>query len=547
VRTVASTVDWIVITFGQTGTGDGSAGFTVAPNSTAPTRSGTITVGSQSVTITEAGPPCNFAINPTSVNAAAAGGSGSFQLTGLVGCTWTASSNAPWLQINSSSGTGPATVGYSAQANTASAARSGTILVAGLTFTVNQAGACAYTINPTSGSFSATGGSNTFTVSSGAGCAWTATASASWIHITTGQSGSGPGSVAFTVDSNTGDARTGTITAAGQTYTIAQANPGCSFTLSPTAASLSASGGSATFSVAAPSGCAWTAATTSPWITIVSGASGSGAGVVSLSAGSNTGDARTGTVTAGGQSFTVTQAGIAIQTSFIVNAASYSAGAVSPGMIVVIAAPGFGPATIVTTQITPDGAFFATELGQTRVLFDGVAAPLVYAVSGQISAIVPYETAGESSTQMQVEYQGQLSNTVTIPVVASQPGLFSLDASGAGPGAILDPQYNLNSMSNPAAIGSAVLLFATGEGQTAPAGVDGKLAVAPLPTPVAPVTVTIDGIDAPVLYAGAAPGLVAGVLQINVQIPSGVASGARPVVVHVGQTQSQAGVTVAIQ
>ncbi len=92
-----------------------------------------------------------------------------------------------------------------------------------------------------------------------------------------------------------------------------------------------------------------------------------------------------------------------------------------------------------------------------------------------------------------------------------------------------------------------MLLYATGEGQTSPGGVDGKLAVTPLPAPIAPVTVTIDGIDAPVLYAGGAPGLVAGLIQINVQIPPGVQSGARPVVVQFGRLQSQPGVTVAIQ
>jgi len=554
VRTVASTVDWIVITFGQTGTGDGTAGFTVAANSDSPMRSGTITVGSQSITITQGGPPCTFAIAPTSANAIVSGGGGSFMLTGLSGCSWTASSNVPWLQITSAaSGMGNATIGYAAQANSGSSARSGTISVANLTFTVNQAGqagACVYTLSPASGSYTASGGNGTFAVSSSAGCAWTATANVPWIHITSGQSGSGSGSVAFTVDPNTGPTQRGTITVAGQTYTvtISQTNQSCSYALSPVTASLPASGGSTTFAVAAGTGCAWTAATATPWITIVSGASGSGAGVVSISAAANTGAARTGTVTAGGQSFTVMQAGAAgIQTSFIVNAANYVAGTVSPGMIVVIAAPGFGPATIVTPQLTPDGAFFTTALGQTSVLFDGVAAPMVYAVSGQISAIVPYETAGHATTQMQVTYQGQLSNTVAIPVVPSEPGLFSFDASGTGPGAILDAQFNLNSASNPAAVGSVVLLYATGEGQTAPAGADGKLAAVPLPAPLLPVTVTIDGINAPVLYAGAAPGLVAGVMQINVQIPDGVSSGARPVIVQVGQTQSQSGVTVAIQ
>ena len=91
------------------------------------------------------------------------------------------------------------------------------------------------------------------------------------------------------------------------------------------------------------------------------------------------------------------------------------------------------------------------------------------------------------------------------------------------------------------------MVYATGEGQTSPAGVDGKLAVAPYPAPLLPVSVTIDGIAAQVLYAGAAPGLVAGLLQIDVQIPNGAASGARPIVLTVGDAQSQTSVTVAVQ
>jgi uncharacterized protein (TIGR03437 family) len=479
------------------------------------------------------------------------GGAGSFQLTGLAGCTWTASSNVSWLLLTSAaSGTGPATVGYSAQANTGNPARSGTISIAGLTFTVNQAGACAYTLNPGSGSYPASGGSGTFTVGTSFGCAWTTASAAMWIHITSGQTGSGPGSVAFALDPNGGNARTGTITVADQTFTISQAGQGCSFTLSSTSLSLAASGGNGTLSVSAPAACAWTAATTNDWITIVTGASGSGSGVVAFSVSPNAGPSRTGTITAGGQVFTVTQdgiSGIQISSSSVANAASYAQGGVSPGMNVVLFVPGVGPAVTVGTQLTPDGNFFTTTLGGVRVRFDGVAAPMVYAANGQFSAIAPYEVAGKQSTQLQVEFQGMLSNAVTIPVVATQPGLFSIDSSGSGPGAILDQQFQLNSVSNPAAIGSVVLLYATGEGQTTPSGVNGKLAVIPLPAPQAPVTVTIDGIDATVLYAGAAAGLVAGVMQVNVQIPDGVASGARPVILKVGQTESQAGVTVAIQ
>jgi uncharacterized protein (TIGR03437 family) len=111
---------------------------------------------------------------------------------------------------------------------------------------------------------------------------------------------------------------------------------------------------------------------------------------------------------------------------------------------------------------------------------------------------------------------------------------------------ILDAASNPNSSDNPAAPGSVVSLFVTGEGQTSPAGIDGKLAVEPYPIPILPVTVTIDGIDAPVQQASEAAGQV-GVLQIDVLIPDGVASGARPVMVQVGDAQSQPGVTVAIQ
>src|SRR5258706_55285 len=193
-RPVTSNVSWITINFGQTGTGNGSASFTVARNNDAPSRTGTITVGSQTVTITQAGPPCNFAINPNSANISAQSQTGSLRLTGLAGCAWTASSNASWLQITSaSSGTGPATIGYSAQANTTTTPRSGAISVAGLTFTVNQAGVCAYTLNPASLSFSSAGGSGMFTVNSGVGCAWTTTSSASWIRIISGQTGAGSG------------------------------------------------------------------------------------------------------------------------------------------------------------------------------------------------------------------------------------------------------------------------------------------------------------------------------------------------------------------
>jgi uncharacterized protein (TIGR03437 family) len=86
-----------------------------------------------------------------------------------------------------------------------------------------------------------------------------------------------------------------------------------------------------------------------------------------------------------------------------------------------------------------------------------------------------------------------------------------------------------------------ISLYATGEGQTEPAGVDGKLDSTPA-RPVLPVSVTVNGMPATVLYAGGTPGQVAGLMQLNVQIPNGVQSGGYvPVVLQVGDASTTPG------
>ena len=137
---------------------------------------------------------------------------------------------------------------------------------------------------------------------------------------------------------------------------------------------------------------------------------------------------------------------------------------------------------------------------------------------------MPYAVAGQSSTQVQVDYLGAVSGAITLPVAATLPGVFTLDGSGAGAGAILNAaDESVNSPSNPVAPGDWVSIFATGAGVTMPAGVDGLLATAPLSLVQAPVAVTIGGIACQINYAGSAPGLVAGVLQVNALVPQGVA------------------------
>jgi uncharacterized protein (TIGR03437 family) len=134
-------------------------------------------------------------------------------------------------------------------------------------------------------------------------------------------------------------------------------------------------------------------------------------------------------------------------------------------------------------------------------------------------------------------------------VAPSTPGIFSIDGSGSGQGAILNQDGSLNSANQPAGAGTVVTIFATGAGQFSPPGIDGSIVTADnLPVPMLPVSVQIGGIDAPVSYAGGAPSLVEGVLQVNAQVPAGISSGpAVPVILRIGSRSSQEGLTMSVQ
>jgi uncharacterized protein (TIGR03437 family) len=229
----------------------------------------------------------------------------------------------------------------------------------------------------------------------------------------------------------------------------------------------------------------------------------------------------------------------------IVNAASYAGGKVAPGEMVTIFGSHLGPSNLVGLQLTSAG-LAASELAQTEVFFDDVAAPLVYVLENQVTAIVPFEVAGQTHTVVRVRNNGLVSTAIPMAVVASAPGLFTANSTGTGQGAVLNQDQSLNSASNPAAAGSIVSLYATGAGQTDPPGVDGMFAESPLPNPLLPVTVTIGDQEAQVLYAGGAPGLIEGVIQVNVRLPNNTPSGAVPVVLRVGAAASQDGVTVSV-
>jgi uncharacterized protein (TIGR03437 family) len=230
----------------------------------------------------------------------------------------------------------------------------------------------------------------------------------------------------------------------------------------------------------------------------------------------------------------------------IANAASYAAGAVSPGENVTIFGTNIGPNPLVKGALNSAGTAIDTVAGNTQVFFDGVAAPVLYASSGQTSVMVPYGVAGRATTSIVLAYQGVRSAAVTFNVVATSPGIYTLNQSGTGPGSILNQDFSVNSAANPAKTGSVVAVYMTGEGVTI-GNTDGTIATS-LKSPVATVTATVGGVPAQVNYAGTSPGIVNGVMQVNVVIPASVASGsAVPIVITVGTTSAQPGVTVAVQ
>jgi uncharacterized protein (TIGR03437 family) len=227
------------------------------------------------------------------------------------------------------------------------------------------------------------------------------------------------------------------------------------------------------------------------------------------------------------------------------NAASHVGGAVAPGQIVVISGSGLGP-TQLAVAAPGAGGVYPTQLAGTSVAVNGTPAPLIYTWATQVAFVVPYSVVS-GKAQITLGYQGSVATLGPLNVAPSNAGIFTLDTSGEGQASALNADQSVNSAANAAKAGSVISLFVTGEGETSPAGVDGLVAQAEAPHPILPVIVTIDGTEVTPAYAGGSPGSVAGVMRIDVQIPSGVRAGpAVPVTVRVGSSLSQIGVTIAV-
>jgi uncharacterized protein (TIGR03437 family) len=236
-----------------------------------------------------------------------------------------------------------------------------------------------------------------------------------------------------------------------------------------------------------------------------------------------------------------------ISAAGIRSAASLLTGPISPGEIVFIYGARLGPSFIRPLELSSDGQMVTNSLAGTRVLFGGTPAPLICAREYVVGAIVPYSVSASTSVDVQVEFDGLLSNKVTMPVAKVIPGIFTVDGSGQGLGTIQNSDYSTNGQSQRAARGSFITIYAAGGGETDPVMPDGAIIVTPLPILNHTVTVRIDGVDASVLRAGLVPGLVNGIFSIVVSIPTSLPHGGLlPLEIRFDDVSSQPGVTVSV-
>ncbi|HMC61508.1 MAG TPA: hypothetical protein VKJ01_20120, partial [Candidatus Solibacter sp.] len=337
----------------------------------------------------------------------------------------------------------------------------------------------------------------------------------------------------------------------------------------PAAQTVAVSGGGGALTFAA------TASSTGNWL-IVAPATGATPATVSVSVNPSGLNASptpyTGTVTVAGTGTATGTTAIAVTltvsaplptVSSVTNAGSFAtATTIAPGEIISLFAPNdgthpIGPAASVGLTLDSTGKV-ATSIGGVQVLVNNIACPMIFANAKQVNAVVPYELAGFvfSGADIFVRFLGQTSNAIHVNVATTAPGLFTQNVSGTGPGAILNGNSSVNSPATPAARGDIVSVFLTGEGQTTPAGVTGKVttvaATGPLtPTPLLPISILIGPPGAQqaagFTFAGEAPGFVSGGMQLNVRIPTTVNAGDQPIVVSIGPNSSQSGVTVSLK
>jgi hypothetical protein len=309
---------WISLASGTgAGNGSGSVNLIFAPNPNGSSRTGTMTIAGQTLTVNEAGASCTFSLTSPGTTMSASGGATSFGVTSPNGCAWSADTGPGWISPTApTAGNGNGTVSLSIAPNSTINGRQANILVAGQPFLVQQAGVpCSFSLSATNPVQSAVGGSGSVDITTSAGCPWTATSSApSWL-ILASTTGTGGITLSFTVAANgTGAARSGVLTIVGQNITVNQSGPACTYSLQSSSANVPGGGGTGSVGVLTAAGCGpWTASSNvPPWLHVTGAGTYTGPDSATYSADANlSGADRFATLTIAGQTFSVTEPALA--------------------------------------------------------------------------------------------------------------------------------------------------------------------------------------------------------------------------------------------
>ncbi|MEO8128781.1 MAG: M12 family metallopeptidase [Bryobacteraceae bacterium] len=210
----------------------------------------------------------------------------------------------------------------------------------------------------------------------------------------------------------------------------------------------------------------------------------------------------------------------------VMNAATLQPAYLAPGGAVTIYSPEFGPDAAVDAQAGADGKF-STTLSNTRVLTNGVPAPLLSVSKNQTTIVAPYNIPLQfTQVPLQVEFKGQRTSAIRVYTDYFDPGIYTISGNGKGQAKALNEDGSVNSAGNPAAKGSVVTISATGLGTTTPDLVDGQVGRLPLLPVDGRVELRIGSKQAEVLFAGNVEGQVSGISQVKARIPSDAPSGA---------------------
>ena len=320
--------DWITLQSPANGSGPATVRYTVRENSAEAAREVTLMVATQPFRVRQEGrSPCTFAISPEAQSFNANGGSGQVTVSAGDACVWTAAANDTWLKVSSgASGRANGTVHFDVAANTVATSRTGTLTIAGHTFTVTESGTnptieCTYSVAPVSFAPCMARGDLITTLTTQNTCTWTASADVGWLTVSK-STGSGTATITLAYTDNYDAPRNGVVklrwptATAGQNIQVAQA--GCTYGVSKSAISFTATGGTGTFDVVQQSNpilcggatqnrCVWTATSNASWVTITSSMPKMGDDPVGFTVAANAGPARTTTIVVRDQTVTISQ------------------------------------------------------------------------------------------------------------------------------------------------------------------------------------------------------------------------------------------------